>query len=128
MGLYAVQAPGTDVAALSKARFVKEGFSKPAFVFAQFWLLYHRLWLALAIWIAAEVAFFLLVLPHVTVGVAFAVDLLARLYIGFEGPRLRLKRDAAVNDIVEARDLDEAEAIFFRRHIDDALAPARVQP
>ena len=118
MTVYAVQAAGTDEASLMKARFVKEGFSKPAFVFAQLWLLYHRMWLALAIWIALEVAFFLLVFPHVTGGVAAMVDILARLFLGFEGNRLRLKRAAAVEDVVEARDLDEAEIIFFRRHAD----------
>ena len=123
MTLYVVQAPGSDSEALAKARFIKDGFSKPAFVFPQFWLLYHRLWLAFAIWIAAEVAFFFLVFPHVTVAVAAGIDLLARLFLGIEGTRLRLKRDAPVNDVVEANNLDEAEAIFFHRQLGDAGQP-----
>ena len=35
--------------------FVKEGFSLPAFLFGPFWLLAHRLWLPLALYIAAAV-------------------------------------------------------------------------
>jgi hypothetical protein len=122
MALYVVQAAGSDVARLQDARFVKDGFSRPAFIFAQFWLLYHRLWVALIVWIAAEVAFFLLVFPHIDGAAAAAIDLLARLFLGLEGGRLRLRRDAAVTDLVEARDLGEAESIFFHRHLDAAAA------
>ena len=119
MTLYLVQARGTDDAALVRARFLAEGFSWGAFVFAPLWLLYHRLWLALVTWIAAEVAFFLLVLPHVSGWVAAAVDILARVFLGVEGNRLRQAKGAhraAVVELVEARDRDEAEAIFYRRH------------
>ena len=119
MTLYLVQARGTDDAALVRARFLAEGFSWPAFVFAQLWLLYHRLWLALLTWIVLEVAFFFLVLPHVSGWIAAAVDILARLFLGLEGNRLRQHkgaRRAALVDFVEARDRDEAEAIFYRRH------------
>ena len=119
MTMYVVQARGTDDAALVRARFLAEGFSWPAFVFAQLWLLYHRLWLALLTWIVLEVAFFFLVLPHVSGWIAAAVDILARLFLGLEGNRLRQHkgaRRAALVDLVEARDRDEAEAIFYRRH------------
>ena len=119
MTLYVVQARGTDDAALVRARFLAEGFSWPAFVFAPLWLLYHRLWLALVTWIVLEVAFVFLVLPHVSGWIAAAVDILARLFLGLEGNRLRQHegaRRAALVDLVEARDRDEAEAIFYRRH------------
>ena len=119
MTLYVVQARGTDDAALVRARFLAEGFSWPAFVLAPLWLLYHRLWLALVTWIVLEVAFFFLVLPHVSGWIAAAVDILARLFLGLEGNRMRQNegaRRASLVELVEARDRDEAEAIFYRRH------------
>ena len=122
MALYVIQARGADLASLERAAIIKDGFSWPAFIFAQLWLIYHRLWLALLIWVLAEVAFTLLVLPHVTAGTFVAVDSLAHLFIGFEGNRLRLAkgaRRAALVDVVEGRDRDEAEARFF-----DRLLPA----
>ena len=119
MAVYLVQAPGEDAAALQRARFVRDGFSWPAALLAQLWLLYHRLWLALAIWAAVEIAFFVVAYPHLPIYVAVAVDLVARVWLGFEGPRLRLARGArkaALTDVVAARDDDAAEAVFFDRH------------
>ena len=120
MTLFVVQAAGADAAALEEARVVKEGFSWPAFVFAWIWLLYHRLWLPLLIWAVLEIGFFVLLAPHLASGTSMLVDGLAHLFIGFEGNRLRLRRDAALNDVVEARDTDEAATIFFRRVLGEA--------
>ena len=125
MPVFVVQASGSDASALERARFVRDGFSWPAFAFAQFWLLYHRLWLALAIWIAAEVAFFVFAVPHLPAVAAVAVDLVARLWLGMDAARLRLAkgaRKAAVTDIIAAPDRDAAEAAFFGRLAQDASA------
>ncbi len=125
MPVYVVQAPGSDPAALERTRFVRDGFSWPAFAFAQFWLLYHRLWLALAMWIAAEVAFFLVAFPHLPAVAAVAVDVVARLWLGTEASRLRLAkgaRKAIVTDVVAARDRDTAETIFFGQIPSDPFA------
>ena len=119
MTLFVVQAPGTDDEALIHARFIADRFSWPAFVFAWAWLLYRRLWIALAVWVVLEIAFLAFVAPHVSLGVAFLVDLLARLFLGLEAQRLRLAKGAGravLTDLVEARDRDEAEAIFYARH------------
>ncbi len=116
MALYVIQARGADRPGLERARAVRDGFSAGAFVFAQLWLFAHRLWLALAIWVVLEVAFFLVVFPHVSGLTATLVDLLAHLYIGFEGNRLRIAkgaRRAAVTAVVAAGNRDEAEARFF---------------
>lgn len=118
MALYVIQARGADQASLERAVIVKDGFSWPAFVFAQLWLIYHRLWLTLLVWVLAEVAFILLVLPHVGTGASIGVDFLAHLFIGFEGHRLRLAkggRRAVLVDVIEGRSRDEAEARFFDR-------------
>ena len=121
MTLYVVQAPDTSDPGLVKARFIKDGFSWPAFLFAQIWLLYHRLWVPLLIWIVLEVLYFVFVARQVSGGTSVAVDLLAHLFIGCEGSRLRQAkgaRRAALIDLVEARDRDEAEVLFYRRHAD----------
>ena len=119
MSLYVVQAADASDAGLVRARFIRDGFSWPAFVFAQLWLLYKGLWIPLLIWIVLEIAFILLIVPQLSGGTAVGVDLLAHLYIGLEGSRLLQRRGehgAALIDLVEARDRDEAESIFFRRH------------
>ena len=125
MTLYVVQAPDASDTGLAKARFIRDGFSWPAFVFAQVWLLYHRLWIPLLVWVVLEVAYFVFVAKQVPPGTSVAVDLLAHLFIGFEGSRLRQAkgaRRAALVDLVEARDRDEAEVLFYRRHADPSHA------
>ena len=128
MAVYLVQMPelpqaggpdGAGAAALERARFVRDGFSWPAALLAQLWLLYHQLWLTLAIWIVIEAAFFVVAYPHLPIYVAVAVDLVARVWLGFEAPRLRFARGArraAATDVVAAGDRHAAEAVFFDRH------------
>lgn len=116
MALYLIQADGLHPGALERARFIRDGFSRWAFIFGPLWLLVHRLWVPLLVWIAAE-AFALIVLaPHLPEGALFLLDVLAHFYIGFEGPRLRLRDRAALTDAVEAGSLREAETIFYQRH------------
>ena len=58
-------------------------------------------------------------MPHVSFDTVFLLDLLARLFLGLEAHRLRLAKGAkraTLTDLVEARDRDEAEAIFYARH------------
>ena len=119
MAIYVVQAGSSEAAALERARFVRDGFSWPAFVLAEIWLLYHRLWLALAIWIVAQGAFFWFVSPHISVATALLIGVIAHLYVGFEGNRWRLvkgERKAAITDVIAADRRDVAEAEFFRRY------------
>lgn len=118
MAIYTVQSAGDDEDPLERSIFLRDGFSWPAFVLAQVWLLYHRLWLALAIWLLLEVGYLVLIFPHVPILVSVAVDGLAHLFIGFEGQRLRVQkaaRSAERTDVVEARDQEDAEVVFFRR-------------
>ena len=119
MPIFVVQARGRDAEALGRARFVSDRFSWSAFILAPLWLLYFRLWLALLAWVAIEVVYVLLIAPHVPALATAAVDVLARIYIGLEGNRLRLNkwaRKSALTEVIDARDRDEAEAIFFRAH------------
>ena len=124
MALYIAQAEGQDETALEQASILRDGFSWTALVFGPFWLLYQRLWLAALIWIVLESAFIVLVLPHVAPDAAALADLLAHCFLGFEGQRLRIakaSRKAAITDMVEGRDWEEAETRFFQRHVPPPL-------
>ncbi len=118
MPLYVVQARAHDQEALERAVMIRDGFSWGAFIFAQLWLLYYRLWIPLLIWVEAEVAFILVVFPHLSLNAALGVDFLAHVFIGFEGQKLRIAkgaRRAALTDIVEGHDREAAEARFFHK-------------
>ncbi len=126
MALYVIQARGSNNASLARARAVRDGFSWGALVFAQLWLLAHRLWLALLVWVVLEVAFFLFVYPQVSGPTTALVDALAHLYIGFEGNRLRIAkaaRRARVTAVVAASNRDEAEMRFFERLLPSVPKP-----
>ena len=126
MSIYVVQASGTELPALEKARFIRDGFSLPAFVFGLFWLLYRRLWLPALGYVVYEVAFLLVVAPHLSAAAVMGANLIVRLYLGSEGNRWRQAKGArrsAVEDVVEARDRDQAEAIFFARHVGSQAGP-----
>lgn len=125
MPIYVAQARGADQFALGRARFVRDGFSWPAFLITPIWLLFRRLWLAFVLWSLAEAAFFVLIFPHLGLGPALVIGLLAHLAMGFEGQGLRLAKNArraAVTDVIAARDRDEAEALFFHHHVDQPVA------
>jgi hypothetical protein len=107
-----------DAAVLEKAEFVPDAFSKGAFVFGGFWLLFHRLWIALALYVIAlavliGVAAFLRLDPTISLW----LSALANLLLGLEGNNLRraaLERSGKpAVDIVTARRLEEAEQKFF---------------
>jgi predicted membrane chloride channel (bestrophin family) len=56
--IYSVHSKGEPLGSLrslDETRFVKEGFSWPAFVFTAAWLLYKRMWIVLVIAVAAQV-------------------------------------------------------------------------
>lgn len=126
MTLFVAQARGTDEASLVRAHFIKDGFAWGGFAFGWLWLAYHRLWLATAIYVVAEILVVWLVRPHVEPATLLILDLLGRLFVGLEGNRLREAkgaRRAALTDIVEAKDREAAETIFYARRADAARAP-----
>jgi Protein of unknown function (DUF2628) len=56
--IYTVHSKGEPLLSLENldaARFVKDGFSWPAFVFTFLWLVYKRMWVVLAIAIAVQI-------------------------------------------------------------------------
>jgi len=107
-------APPASVPATRPGRLpelVPEGFAFLAFLLPPLWFLFHRLWLALVIWVALSVlAAFLLpaaVLPYVT--------LAAHVLVGLQAQDIRrwtlARHGLPVSGVVIARD---AEAALLR--------------
>jgi len=122
MAVYSVfEPPARDRAAAEHAEgfaFVRDGFSWGAAVFGPLWMLRHRLWLGLALYVAVAVALMVaaryLPAPHNALGVVvFALAVL----LGLEGPSLRRQklRRRGWRDlgIVVGDDLEAAERRFF---------------
>ena len=123
MATYEIHGPamtGEGETARLALRATKSGFSWAAFLFAPLWLAARRLWLPLALYVAASAALVALAnLAGLTAGGAFALALTASLFIGFEGRNWRraalAQRGAPVIDIVEATDAEEAVERYARR-------------
>jgi hypothetical protein len=129
---YSVHRPPWALNAPDAVRFVKEGFSWPAFLFTGFWLLWKRLWVEFAIFLAV-VAALELALHAMGIGQAMAGlgSLIIGLALGFEGNdlvRAKLARTGYVEvDEVAARDLENAELKYFSAH-QPPSAPGHAAP
>src|SRR5260370_19974347 len=93
MAIYTVYEPplrGADPRHADRIVFVRDGFFWSAFLLAPLWMLRHRLWLALMLYVAVAVAIgaraqFFPLSARITVALAFLMSLL----IGFEASTLR---------------------------------------
>ncbi len=122
MAVYTVHQPplrATDTAPdPQRFVFVRDGFSIWAFVAAALWMLWHRMWLVLVIYIAVA-AGIEVVLRYAGVQgpVLGIVAVLISLLVGIEAGTLRrftLARRGCKNvGIVSAHDLEDAERRFF---------------
>ncbi len=122
MAIYAVHCPAGDgdAAALERARFLKLGFSFAALVFGPIWLLAHRLWRPLTLWLlAAALVGFAAAAGVFPLGASLWLYLLSALYLGFEGRAFQAaalaRRALPLTDIVCAPDAVTAELSFFAR-------------
>jgi hypothetical protein len=123
MPVYTVHAPvanGANLAATDKFVFVRDGFHFWAAVAGVFWLLWHRLWLALIGWIILMVAIqFGLSAIGASRGTILFVDAVVAILMGFEAASLQRwtlsRRKWRQLDIVVADDAEAAEHRFFDR-------------
>jgi hypothetical protein len=124
MPVYTVHAPladGTDMRSTTdRFVFVRDGFSFWAFFAGPVWLLYRRLWLALAGYIVLSIAVAVtLSRLHAGFGTRFVVMMLIAILMGFEAASLRRwtlsRRKWRQLDIVVADDEEAAERRFFDR-------------
>src|SRR5271155_4233183 len=112
--------------------FVRDGFYFRAFLFAPFWMIWHRMWLVLAGYVTVsavlETVFVALGTPAIDVSV---VALLISLLVGLEASTLRrftLNRRAWRNvGIISGDDLEDAERRFFEAWVHE-LPSQRVTP
>jgi len=111
--------------------FVRDGFYFWAFLLAALWMLWHRMWLALLIYVAVAVGLDLAMYYTgvATVGVAL-VELAIAVLVGIEAGTLRrftLARRGWKNvGVVSGDDIEDAERRFFDAWV--RRAPARGAP
>jgi hypothetical protein len=121
MAAYSVFAPPLSHAGAAGAerfKFVRDGFSWPAFILGPIWMLFHRLALVLLLWLVVVLVLGAVIrLFGVPSGTALLVFLLLALLIGLEASTLRswtLKRRGWREiGIVVADELEAAERRFF---------------
>lgn len=98
--------------------FVKDGFSLFAFILPVIWLIYHRVWIALIVFlvfsIGLNMAFVAMELNQIYLSIVMGV---LSLIIAFEASSLRRwqldRRDYKLVGSVSGRDLYECESKFF---------------
>ena len=110
---------------------VKEGFSFPAFAFSWAWLAYHRMWVALAIWIGLAVTLSYVVQAAFGPAAAAAVSLALNFMLGAEANDIRrwtLERNGYREaGLAGGATLEEAERNFFAKW-DRPLVVEEVKP
>jgi hypothetical protein len=115
-----------------RAVLVRDGFHLLAFLVPALWLFFHRLWLeglvALAVSIALSAAGSAAGLGHAAPALSFLVSL----YVGLEGPALRLaaRRRRGWRDwgVVEADNADDAEIRYLAEAGPSETAPPPPAP
>ncbi|MDO8837548.1 MAG: DUF2628 domain-containing protein [Parvibaculum sp.] len=114
---------------------VKEGFSFPAFAFSWIWLLWHRLWVALALWIALLVAVSLIAQNLLGAEATAICSLALQVLLGFEANDIRRwtleRKGYRMAGLAGGGNLEEAERAFFAKwdrslHVDAAPSPRPV--
>jgi hypothetical protein len=129
MTLYTIHAPpapdgiAVDPSALV---FVKDGFSWPALLIPPVWLVWHRLWLTLLIWVVAVIVLSILA-GFAGSDASTAVMILFGFWFALEANGFRRwtleRRGYALIAVVEGRTVVEAERRFFAEAGDAGAEP-----
>ncbi|MGD0642865.1 MAG: DUF2628 domain-containing protein [Roseiarcus sp.] len=126
MAIYAVHCSTGegDAAALERAELLKLGLCRAAFVLGPIWLVAHRLWRPLALWLlGAALVGFAAAAGVLSADATIWLYALSALYLGLEGRALQgaalTRGGRPLADVVCARDASTAELGFFAR----AFAP-----
>ena len=114
--------------AAERARFVREGFSWPAFLFGPFWLLARGLWRALGVWLLGAILVVLMFRSgQLGSGAGGSLYLLSAVYLGLDGRKFVAaaieRRGFAFVDVVIGPNRWVAEEIFFNRWPQDRAPP-----
>jgi hypothetical protein len=116
---------------IEQARLLPETFTWPAFFLGGLWLLGKRLWLATLVYALLWSA---LLYARSQFGLTSGALMLSHwaiaLFLGLEGQNLIARKLARqgwrLADVVEARDLPEAERRYFERALAGEAAPSRL--
>lgn len=130
MKLYSVFLPtgGSAARSLECARFVKLGFSWPAFLATPLWAARHGLWLAFGLWLALVLVIGLLAgFAHVGPAAAFLLYNLGALAFGLEADRFRQHRLSRagflIHGLTMGDSVGDAETVYFAQRADAVTAP-----
>jgi hypothetical protein len=135
--LYSVYAPPEEAPDLAeradRLAFVKEGFSWTALIFQALWLIYHRMWLELVLFILLLVGLQFLLSFDARGQTLFSwASLAIALLLAVEANDLRaaaLKRKGyGLAGVAAGRGREEAELDFFRAWLPQQRQEARVAP
>ncbi|MGL4405680.1 MAG: DUF2628 domain-containing protein [Notoacmeibacter sp.] len=114
MARYVIMQNGENT---ESAIFIRDGFSVPALIVPQFWLLFHRQWLAASAVIAVMVLGALAAWQFNQPLLALAADLPLSIYVALEGASLRIANLTREGwheaKVVEADNAEEAEIRFY---------------
>jgi hypothetical protein len=121
MAVYTVHEPPrrNDDALVHSERFafVRDGFSWAAFLFGPLWMLRHRLWLALILYLVAVAGLGAAARAVGAADAGIVITLLIALLVGFEASSLRRyglsRRKWKTLGVVVGDDLESAERRFF---------------
>jgi Protein of unknown function (DUF2628) len=125
--------PGESAADPERFVFVRDGFYVWALLLAPLWLLVHRLWIALAGYVALNILTGLVLkLLGAPQGAQFAGGLLIALLVGLEGGTLRRwtlsRRGWKLIGFAVGDDLESAERRFFAAWPQNSAARNAVTP
>jgi hypothetical protein len=132
MAVYTVHEPppsGDDMRDAERVAFVRDGFAWLAFLFPLLWLLWHRMWLVLVLWIAVVV---LVQWGASLVGepAPLIAAVVVALLVGFEASSLRRwtleRRGFRFAGVVAGADRSECERRFFSQWEGASPAPSAV--
>jgi hypothetical protein len=136
MAVYTVHEPprrnDDPLAHTARFVFVRDGFSWAAFLFGPLWMLRHRLWLALIVYLIVVSALSAALRAVDAGGAAAAVGLLVALLVGFEASSLRryrlTRRHWRNVGVVVGDDLESAERRFFDAWTTEPVRPPPPPP
>jgi hypothetical protein len=128
MGIYTVHMKGNleEPSVAERAVFVHERFGWAAFFFGPIWLIWHRAWFALTIWLFVQIALaFTIHLTLLHPAAQSGLEFLLALALGLEATSIRTyvlrRRGFKLIDVVHERHIRDAEKSFFSRW----MPPAR---
>jgi len=113
---------------------VRDGFSILAFVISPLWLLWHRLWFAAMLVVAASVGLALIALEPRFAWIVLPANFTLSILVGFEGQGWRIAKASGQGyqpvDVVDAASREEAELRFADPYFsaNPATGPATPPP